>query len=80
MTTLNLTLKPTHSRTVRYRLLHMKMNDGEWVYYVQVRFGKEQSIRRLPCQNRKRAFELYQMIRRGKVTPCTLDDILEDMK
>ena len=80
MTTLNLTLKPTHSRTVRYRLLRMKMNDGEWVYNVQVRFGKEQSIGRLPCQDRKRAFELYQIIRRGKVTPCTLDDILEDMK
>ena len=81
MTTANFTSKSKRlSRTLHYRFLCLRLSNGERAYYVQVRLGKEKSMGQLPRQDRKQAFELYQMIQCGKVTPCTLKDILEDMK
>ena len=67
-------------RILRYRLLCLRRSGEDRVYCIQVKLGKEQCTGQLPCQSREYALELYKMIRRGKVTPCTLKDILEDMK
>ena len=49
-------------------------------YYIRITLGQEQCTRKLPCSDISRAREIYELIKGGRVTPCTLGDILEDMK
>lgn len=63
---------------VHYRLLSAPNKDGN--YYIQIILNQEKCTRRLPCTEREKAKEIYEMLKQGRVTPCTLGYILEDMK
>ena len=67
------------SHTVRYRLLSMCQAE-KTAYYIQVILDQEQCTQPLPSDNRQSAIDIFERIKRGTVTPCTLADVLEDMK
>ena len=64
-------------KTVRYRLLSFRCEKGV-NYYVYIQFGQERITRLLPARGEENARQLFRILVNGGVTPCTLDDILED--
>ena len=68
----------TETAHVQYRLLRAPGKDGN--YYVQIILQQERCTRHLPCAEREKAKEIYEILKQGRVTPCTLGYILEDMK
>ena len=81
MTTQHAISKAKHtSRTLRYRLLCLKRSDGACAYYVQIKLDGEQRTGRLSSRDHDQALALYRKIKHGRVTPCTLMDVLEDMQ
>lgn len=71
--------KLSPSRILHYRLLTLR-HGQQTRYYIQVELNGERCTVLLPCNDRTDADQIFERIRRGKVTPCTLHDVLEDMK
>lgn len=70
--------KFTH-RHVRYRFIIVR-SDGKTRYDINVIYGDEGLTMTLPFPDYATAYEAYLRIKRGKITPTTLADVIEDMK
>ena len=64
---------------LRYRLLRVPHENGD-LFYIHVRMGQERCTLPLPVYRSEDAKAKFEQIVRGSVTPCTLADVLEDMK
>ncbi len=67
------------SKLLRYQLLCVPHKHGD-AYYIHIRMGKEHCTLPLPTRQREDALVKFDQLVRGTVTPCTLPDILDDMK
>ena len=68
-----------NSRRICYYLFRRKGKNGD-AYYIRVIYNGESCTRQLPTGQVDGAREMFGCIVRGAVTPCALDDVLEDMK
>ena len=84
MTILNHTTMPLHKRlrhpqnNIRYRLLRIA-NNQDIEFQICVQYQNERLTLPLPTKEKSRAQEMYRLIAKAKVTPCTLLDVIEDL-
>ena len=64
-------------REINYELFKSSGKGG--LYLMRIKFGKEMLERTIACEALT-ALDLYSLIVRNLVTPCTLDYILEDLQ
>jgi len=80
----NHTTMPLHKRlrhprnNIRYRLLRID-NNQDVAFQICVQYQDERLTLPLPTKEKSRAQEMYHLIAKAKVTPCTLPDVLEDL-
>ena len=63
---------------LRYRLLRLCGKENA-LFWVCVEYGSERAMGRLPTNDACSARGLFDRIIKGRVTPCALSDIIEDM-
>ena len=68
-----------NSRRICYYLFRRKGSRGD-AYYIRIIYKGESCARQLPTERGDMAREMFGCIVRGAVTPCALDDVLDDMK
>lgn len=66
-------------RLMRYRFIIVR-SGTEVRYDISVTFGYECLTMTLPFSDHAAAYDAYLRIKRGRVTPTTLADVIEDMK
>lgn len=64
--------------TARYYLLQEPLGEDAEVYGVAVEYGGERAELRSLTVSRRRAEALLERMRRGRVTPVTARDVVED--
>lgn len=84
MRILNHTTMPLQKRlrhpknNIRYRLLRIG-NDQDIEFQICVQYQNERLTLPLPTKEKSKAQEMYHLIAKAKVTPCTLLDVIEDL-
>ena len=67
------------SDLIQYRLYRVRSLDGSEAFQIQCTFRDENLTCTLNTHDAVLAQEIYARIVRGKVTPCSLRDVLEEL-
>jgi len=65
--------------TLRYRLYRLRYRQEKSDFCLEIRLGTERFWASLHTDDRQKAKQIYTVMRRGKVTPCTARDVLDDI-
>lgn len=64
---------------IRYRLYRISDEKGRDCYQIQCEFRDEDVTCTIHAKDIRRAQAIYSKIVQGKVTPCTISEVLEDL-
>lgn len=69
----------TKDDVIHYRLYRISNEKGNTCYQIQCEFRDEDITCTIHAKNIRRAQAIYSKIVQGKVTPCTISEVLEDL-
>ena len=73
-------MQPTHVPIkLRYRLYRLLYHQDQSDFYLEIRLGNERFLTSLHTYDRQKAKQIYTAMKKGKVTPCTAQDVLDDI-
>ena len=64
---------------LRYRLYRMSCRQSPCSYYLEITLGNDRFLAPLKTTDKQKAEQIYILMLNGKVTPCTAQDVLEDI-
>ena len=64
---------------LHYRLYCLQSRQAEPLYYLEITLGQERFCCPLNTASLSEAKRIYRLVLKGKVTPCTARDVLEDI-
>lgn len=70
---------PPIRRFLRYRLCALKHSQDPPSYCIEIRFENDCFCSLLKTKDLNEARRMYTLMLKGRVTPCTAKDVLEDM-
>jgi hypothetical protein len=70
---------PSNRRTLHYRLYRLQHGNDPSNYYLEIRLGNDRFCSLLKTKDLDEARHIYTLMLQGNVTPCTAQDVLEDI-
>ena len=70
--------RPSDAPYIRYRLLSIQRDDTT-TFFLHVHYQTDTVTLPILAATHEQARDIYARVVRGRVTPCTLSDVLEDL-